>query len=221
MFKRGLAGFGLALILAVGGAAAAEKVVMVDGVSVRVPLPEGTCEATGIYADFAARAASLDTAHETLLTVMPCAEMNGKPAGPNNRYGVLKWPLGSSAETVPRKDMVAQYRANPAVYDQAAQDGANSPSVQKKAQQFDKDAKVSVGLKPVGVDDNGIYLAGVISVSVDPQAPPIFMVASFSVTEVKGRMLLWYAYGPGDTAGAMAEQAAIVKAATGALVKAN
>lgn len=220
MFGRVVLGLTAALALAVS-AQAAEKIVTVkvDGIDIRIPLPEGMCETPpGPYADVAAMTAAADKYNDTIITVFSCDLIAGKTS--DVTYAIMKRPISVRGLAVERPAVVAEYRKDPAAFKKALNAGANSAAAKEMLDELvPPDTKVSTGLNPAGADDDGIYVSGVANV----QGPtgPSSVAIGMGITSVKGRMLTWNTYATGDTAGVVGNQLRIAKAAVKALVKAN
>lgn len=220
MFGRVMLGLAAALALSVS-AQAAEKIVTVkvDGVDIRIPLPEGMCETPpGPYADAAAQTAAADKFNDTILTVFSCDLLAGKTS--EITYAIMKRPASTRGQTIARPAVIAEYRKDPAAFKKALNAGANSAEAKEMLDELvPPDTKISTGLTPAGADDDGIYVSGVAN--VQGAGMPSTVAIGMSITAVKGKMLSWNTYATGDTAGVVGNQLRIAKAATKALVKAN
>lgn len=221
MFKRLATGVILAMSLAATGAWAAEAIVTVkvDGVDLRIPLPEGMCAPTGNFVAAAEQTAALDTVNDTILTAFDCDLMSGKST--TIHYAILKRPKALRGQTIDRPALMAEYRADPVGFQKSLNAGANSDEVKEMLDPImSDDAKVATGLKVAAADDDGVYISGVSRVQ-NGSSEMAAIALGMGMTAVKGKMLAWTVYAPGDSPAVVAEQLRVAKGAAKALVKAN
>jgi hypothetical protein len=211
-----------ALSLAFGAAQAAERSVgvTVDGQTIQVPLPEGYCAPTGAYVERARSVAALDEANETLLTLYDCATM---AAGGVDmpRYAHLKFPRSARGHTLTMDQVRDAFPDAPSDFARLLNEAVDEKALGKEFSDLSKaDVKVEVGgLKPVGEDATGVYLAGVMTLQVNGATRPL--AAAVGVSSVKGKLVSFNAYAQGGTVPDVAAQLALVRGAVISLGAAN
>lgn len=210
-----------ALSLTFGAAQAAERpvTVTVDGQTIQVPIPEGFCVASGVYVERARTVASYDKDNETVLTLYDCDTM---AAGGLDmpRYAHLKFPISARGYNVTMDEVREVFPDTPSAFAKMVGEAVDEKALNKEFSDLaNADVKVEVGLKPVGEDATGVYLAGVMTVRIDGAPRPL--ATAVGVLSVKGKMLSFNFYARGETVKDLARQVAVARGAVTALGAAN
>jgi hypothetical protein len=210
----------MALALALGAAAqAAEpRSVVVDGQAVRLPVPEGFCLPTGPYEVGARQMAAFDEDNVTLLTLNSCSQMAAK-ARRMTHYVHVKFPVSARGLTVTMADVHREFPDAPDVFarwfDAIMDEGDLNGDF---TQLLGKEAVFSQGLRPVGEDQTGFYLAGTLTLEAGDER--VVMSAASGVTSIRGKVIAFNVYGPGSTpadiAARLREAKGLVRAALAA-----
>ena len=211
-----------ALSLAFGAAQAAERSVgvTVDGQTIQVPLPEGYCAASGAYIERARSLAVLDESNETVLTLYDCATM---AAGGVDmpRYAHLKFPRSARGHTLTMDEVRDAFPDTPSDFATMLDQAVDEKALGKEFSDLSKaDVKVEVGgLRPVGEDATGVYLAGVMTVQVNGTPRPL--ATAVGVSSVKGKIVSFNFYAQGGTVADVAAQLALARSTVRGLGAAN
>ena len=193
--------------------------IRVVGDAIEVPLPAGYCEPTGTYVDTAQVSAAGDSQNLTLLSLFSCAEM-ARGATPEH-FAYVKIPKSALSAHMTLPELLSGMGAVPDSEMKAAIDNDKvSPGVQKDLSTVTgRDVAVHTAIVPADRDANGYYMAGVVQMSAGTQE--ITTAVAVALTAVKGHMLSYNFYAPGQTSEEVRAVLEQTKAETKRLVAAN
>ena len=189
------------------------------GDEITVPTPAGFCEPTGAYADTAQIAAAGDSQNVTLLSLYNCSEMAAEQ--PSQHWAFIKAPksLMSTRATlaellegmgaIPESDMKVALE-NPEINEQVQKD---------VGQVIGRDVKVVTRIVPVDRDANGYYMAGTVLMSAGETK--IAAAVAIGFTSVRGHLITYNLYGPGQSPAAIRAVLDEARATTKRIVDAN
>lgn len=189
------------------------------GDEIIVPTPAGYCEATGAFADAAQLAAAGDNQNLTPLTLYNCAEMAA--GGPAQHWAMIKVPKSMMNARATLAELLAAMGSIPDSEMQALiRDPKITDDVSKNLSQVSgAEVKVASAIAPVDRDDNGYYMAGTVNMASGQEA--VGVAVAVGLTTVKGHIISFNLYGPGQTPAAIRAVLDDARAATKKLRAAN
>jgi hypothetical protein len=213
-------------VLAVGGYAWAARApgpklahFRLAGDEIAVPMPAGLCDPKGGYVDGAQAVAAADNDNITLITLYDCAEM-ARGEHPSH-YAMIKAPKSGLSKRATREELVKGMGDIPKTNftdkiqrDKLTEVGGNVSKV------LGEDVAFTGNIAPIDKDDLAFYLGGVVGLSLAGDAPQNVSVV-VAVTAVKGHIISYNFYGPGDRISDVAAVLRRAKSEVKRLVDAN
>jgi len=189
------------------------------GDEITVPTPAGYCEPTGPYADAAQVAAAGDSQNVTLLSLYNCAEMAA--GAPSQHWAFIKAPKSLMSTRATLAQLLEGMGAVPESDLKAALEDPNiNEGVQKELSKVTgADVKVASSIVPVDRDANGYYLAGTVQMSAGESNIAAAVAVGF--TAVKGHLITYNLYGPGQSPAAVRAVLDVARVETKRIVDAN
>jgi hypothetical protein len=193
--------------------------VRIIGDDIQVPLPPGYCEVTGKYADYAQLAAATDNDNITVLQLDDCAEMAA--GGRVQHFAVIKAIKKALAQRVPRDVFLhAMGAVPPSELSNAITDANLNKRVQDGiANVTSMNVQLETKIAPIASDDVAYYLGGLVKMQAADTAYQTSVVVA--LTSVKGHLIGYDFYAPGETARDLAALLAKTKGETRRLLGAN
>ncbi len=194
--------------------------ISLPGAELQFPLPDGYCLPQGQYDAIAKVTAAADTTNATDLSYDSCAEM--KAGQDLAHFGMVKTPKEALLQSYSLPELVASFKA--ALGSGELRKALEDPKMLDSAKTdlksvLGKDPTVSATIQPVDVDENGAYLAGTVTVSVDGKADVSAIAAG--ITVVKTKLVMCYFYAPFHSLADVADVLKAAKAETALFIRQN
>lgn len=189
------------------------------GDTIIVPLPEGYCTPRGRFEGMAQLTAAADKENLTTATLYRCDDIAADQAP--SRYALIKTPRNMLLVRATRKELLDAMGAVPASDLAAALDPENLGREASKSATdvLGAETEIGVSIKPVAADQYGYYLSGIGQASVGGATFKICFAAV--MTTIKGHVISYYFYAPGQSLTDIANVLALTKAEVRRLIKAN
>lgn len=189
------------------------------GDNIIVPLPAGYCPASGRFEGIAQLTAAADKENLTTASLYLCDDIASDTAP--TRYALVKTPRKLLLVKASRSELLAEMGAIPPSELGALMNSENLGKEASKSASEVLGAKTEIGvnIQPVAADEYGYYITGTGQGSAGTQT---FQVCFAGVlTTIKGHVIAYYFYAPGQTLGDIAAVLALTKAEVRRLIKAN